>query len=283
MLINLNSDGNNVTIFANASWPTSLNFSGLENSRYFADVPSDFLGPCGFANEDPDRGPDIDLNGGPTEILHSFWRGLINDILADTDSPTLAWQAFRTSMMSTAYYDWQPRSYYSEPALITSVVSWQVPIGRKGLWAVLINIALHLLLVSVTFVWFVLATQYSLLNNPWQAVSQLKATGTEKLLEEATIPNRKDVQDVVRASGMERVRFAIRKRPESGRVCLSPLQDFGAESVKAEASPMRADSGEIISLEYRRSGSHEVAVQNDGDESRSPLCPSQRTHTVATI
>lgn len=248
-------DSENVTIFANTSWPTALNISNLDNSQYFANIPSDFLGPCAFTTEDSTRESEMGLwyDGTNGEVLHSYWRALISDVLVATDSPALAWQAFRTSMMSTAYYDWQPRSYYSEPALITSIVSRQVPVGRRGLWIALTNIALHLLLVSITFVWFVHATQYSLLNNPWQAVSQLKAPETEKLLEESTMPNKKDVQDVIRASGMERVRFAVRRRPESGRVCLSPLQDFGA------------DSGEAISLEYRRSGLHEAAVQNDGD------------------
>ncbi|KAF2137424.1 uncharacterized protein K452DRAFT_302004 [Aplosporella prunicola CBS 121167] len=193
-------------------------------------------------------------------LLHPVSIALVEDILEDTDNPALAWQALTTSLMGAAYRDWAPYFTVSEPVTTILAISTQFPQHQKGFWIVVGNLVAHFALVTTAFIWFLRSTQYSLLNNPWQAVSQLIAPETKELLENATMADGKQVQECIRASGREGLRFKIKKESEKDRVCLLLAQQVDGDIKTLKQQPSqedielvtRASSVEIGGLSRRR-------------------------------
>lgn len=149
-------------------------------------------------------------------ILNAIFR----DTLIDTGNPALAWQALTTSVMRMAYYDWLPTFDSFSDAKITSTVPCQVPIHSTGFSIVAANLALHLVLFTISVVWFRLATKTSLLNNAWQVVAQLKSRETEELLDHAIVLTDSEVKRKIKQDHEPRRRFMIREdgQPDGGRL-----------------------------------------------------------------
>lgn len=152
----------------------------------------------------------------PGTILNSIFR----DTLIDTGNPALAWQALTTSVMRMAYYDWLPTFDTFLDAKITSKVPCQVPIHFTGFSIVTADLALHLILFTVSVIWFSLATKTSLLNNAWQVVAQLKSRETEGLLDHATVLTDSEVKRKIKQDHEPRRRFRIREygQPDGARL-----------------------------------------------------------------
>lgn len=143
-------------------------------------------------------------------VLGTILNSIFRDTLIDTDNPALAWQALTTSVMRMAYYDWLPTFGTFSDAKITSKVPCQVPIHSTGFSIVAANLALHLILFTVSAIWFRLATKTSLLNNAWQVVAQLKSRETGELLDHATMLTDSEVKRRIKQDHEPRRRFRIR-------------------------------------------------------------------------
>lgn len=101
---------------------------------------------------------------------------LFNDILNTTESPALALQAQMTTLMRMAYYDWLPQfsaatesfALFSRPSL--------APYRHTGYWVVIVVLAVHSILIAWTTLLFCKRTQYSNLDDAWQAIAQVASS-----------------------------------------------------------------------------------------------------------
>ncbi|KAI1158798.1 hypothetical protein F5B18DRAFT_639362, partial [Nemania serpens] len=92
-----------------------------------------------------------------------------------------------TSVLSSAYYDWLPAFSKNGTATITTVVQRAQPLYRTGYTIAMTTVALHLTTFIIILILFWKFTRFSLLDNAWQAVSQVVSTETMPLLVKSTM------------------------------------------------------------------------------------------------
>ncbi|KAF2140825.1 uncharacterized protein K452DRAFT_272481 [Aplosporella prunicola CBS 121167] len=192
-------------------WPLNMSFNPPQSQSYNNSETQEQFWTNYSTNETADF-----LSSTLNPVLNS----LFLDIMEETENPALALQALLTSVIRTAYYDLLPTFNAEEIIETTSFEPCQVPQHTKGFTIVAVNIVLHLALFITTAIWFASTTRYSLLNNVWQAVAQLKAPETEELLKESSMVDDKTVRAHVNQLELRR-RFFVQKRDDEERVCLS--------------------------------------------------------------
>ncbi|KAL0258769.1 hypothetical protein SLS55_006273 [Diplodia seriata] len=131
---------------------------------------------------------------------------LVADVVAETGNPALAWQALLTSTTRAAYYDWLPTFTAKSNISKTSMVYCQVPRHSRGFFIVVADMAVHLLLVAGTVIWFCKATCTTMISDAWHVVGHFKSRGVNEMLEEVTVVDDSNVKEVIKNSEVLRRR-----------------------------------------------------------------------------
>ena len=99
--------------------------------------------------------------------------GVFNDTLTETNSPALALQAVLTMALRMSYYDWIPLFDAESGTTMTFFESALIPIYRRGFWAVITIVSIHVVISIIAIIGFITRTQQSLLKNSWQVIAQI--------------------------------------------------------------------------------------------------------------
>lgn len=135
----------------------------------------------------------------PFQVVNSLLTQVFNDVLNTTDSPALAFQALRTLLYRSAYYDHLSAfSPAADEATITRFNLVRVPQERWGLITVIVIIGANLLLFVLTTCLFLSTTSSSFIENAWHTVAQISQSDEARpLLEKATLAADEDIDDWV--------------------------------------------------------------------------------------
>jgi hypothetical protein len=155
-------------------------------------------------------------------VAERYLKAVFQDILRTTGRPALALQAFNTIYFQEKYYEHLTDFNGYAPATIQSFVSVLVPATNRGLIAVTMVLSLHLILVFIAVVWFKSWTQYSMLGNSWQSVSQTYSYATESIYEVAPHLTDSEIGRMLVAEGRGKLK---------GQIALDEEQRAGIQAV----------------------------------------------------
>ena len=133
-------------------------------------------------------------------LAHPLHTADFNDTIFETDSLAKAVQALNTNLMRMVYYDHIASFDLTTNASQSFFTFQSVPATSNGYWAVISMIVLHVLLCSIIFVQFT-RTKPSMLNNSWQAVSQISNStnpAVQEILRRSPMVSNDDVKDWIR-------------------------------------------------------------------------------------
>ena len=137
-----------------------------------------------------------------TSIPHEDYQTIFTEALFNTQRPTVALQAFFTSITGSLLTFYYPRNSIESPAKVLTSASLLAPQQIRGLVAVSGILVAHLACVAVITALFLRQTRYSAQGNYWHGVAQLFSTETQSILEEGAyitddVPQRiaKDLKD----------------------------------------------------------------------------------------
>ncbi|KAF6807996.1 hypothetical protein CSOJ01_07846 [Colletotrichum sojae] len=140
---------------------------------------------------------------------------MLNDIINETNSPSLALQAVWTAIARFIYYDYM--SLYTpdnnETATITPFTQTIVPIHRRGYWAVMALLAVFLAVFAHACFLFS-STQFSLPDNAWYTVAQISESAeTSSILSRARVKSDDEVRALSKElqDDDEEDRFVVRR------------------------------------------------------------------------
>ena len=156
----------------------------------------------------------------PFTFLSSLQSDLFVDVLKETRNPALAMQSLLTSLTRMAYYEWLPTFNVKQDLKIKSFKSCQVPQSHRGFTIVMTTLLIHHILFAIVALLFFKKTRYSMLNNAWQAISQVTSPSTAQMLEQATMIQDKTVRGWLDGSTAGRRRYAIQRIGDGRRVGL---------------------------------------------------------------
>lgn len=142
-------------------------------------------------------------------VAHRYLKAVFQDIIQTTGRPALALQAFNTIYFQEKYYEHLSDFNAYAPAKIQSFVSVLVPASKRGLIAVTTVLLVHLILVFIAVAWFRSRTQYSLLGNSWQSVSQTFSPATESIYDVAPLLTDTEVGKILAEEGRGKIRGEI--------------------------------------------------------------------------
>lgn len=132
-------------------------------------------------------------------------------IFQDTQKPTLALQAFITTMFQVGYYGDINQFGTVAPTVMQSFVSVQVPSGFTGLIIVTSVLMAHMVLVAASVVLFQTRTRYSMLGNSWQAVAQTYSPETAGIHAHSSTLSDTEVEKILIAGGRGTTRVGLGK------------------------------------------------------------------------
>lgn len=136
---------------------------------------------------------------------------IVNDILNNTDHPSLMLQAFTTMQYSEAYYNDIVAFDLQDPdATIQYFVSAVVPIRRRGYWAVAVIIVCHLVLVlGIVGLYIAWGGPGNILGQAWSSVTQLRSQEMGHIFQNGDILMDEDVKKLLKKQGVRKRRVGL--------------------------------------------------------------------------
>ncbi|KAF2140551.1 uncharacterized protein K452DRAFT_359604 [Aplosporella prunicola CBS 121167] len=129
---------------------------------------------------------------------------IFQDILKETNDPSLALQAQLTNLVRMIYYDALTMFSHNTTAITTTFETHVYPKYRRGIIAIFVNIGAHIAFMTTVIALFATCTRYSLLDNAWAALAQISTRATEGLLRTATLKSDDQVQAQLKENGRSR-------------------------------------------------------------------------------
>ena len=129
----------------------------------------------------PPGGNAVSVSKGNPSYVSVF-----SDTIEQTRSPARAMQALHTSMLIQRFYGQLERTSYKANATTVFSVEVFIPSRWVGFGVVVAVVALHLVVVLSTTLWFIRHSQYTLLGNSWQAVAQITCDAALPFLKKTT-------------------------------------------------------------------------------------------------
>jgi hypothetical protein len=162
-----------------------------------------------------------DASAGGITLTDSLQAMMFNDIIEETGSPALALQAYTTTVLRMAYYDYLPLFDTSSQSTSSSFKRLLVPVSSRGYITVLCITVIHCaFMMIITFI-FIQRTQCTMLDNSWQAVSQLVTDQVSlDILSNSSMSLDKEVTQWLKEHGKGQTRVRLQQRQELERVGL---------------------------------------------------------------
>ena len=152
--------------------------------------------------------------------VHTIQGAVVRDILRETGQLNIALQAFVTTLFQMSYYDFLGQFDIQAPADMALQVPFLMPVRSKGLLAVATMFTVHLFLITTISVLFFFKTKYTMMGNPWQAVSQLTSEETEDVITNGTMSTDRDIGKRLKPLGLKRRRVILKSSDDSERVTI---------------------------------------------------------------
>ncbi|KAF6815886.1 hypothetical protein CMUS01_12364 [Colletotrichum musicola] len=152
---------------------------------------------------------------GAGNVADMFYVQMLDDMIKETDSPSLALQAVWTALARAMYYEYISlyTPYNNETAIITYFAQTTVPVHRRGYWAVMALLAAFLAVFTVACFLFS-STQFSLPDNAWHTVAQISESAeTSSILSRARVKSDDEVRALSKElqDDDEEDRFVVRR------------------------------------------------------------------------
>lgn len=134
---------------------------------------------------------------------------IVQDIIAETQNPALAWQAHTTMLLRMAYYDMMAIFSHDDSQTVVLYETASFPQSRRGLIIVLLMLIAHLVMVLITVLLFFTSTQYSMVGNAWQTTAQTMTAETELILSKSGMATDKEVEKMLKRESKGRIRVRL--------------------------------------------------------------------------
>ncbi|PHH89416.1 hypothetical protein CDD83_6111 [Cordyceps sp. RAO-2017] len=162
------------------------------------------------AGDIPDVGVTLSAKSREEDkAAYQTYSSLFQDTLRDTGNPALALQAIIAAVCQTAYYEKLAIEDRRAPASTSFSSSTLIPLRWTGFIVATAIVATHLVIFLTVTVLFLRLTSSSLLNNCWQAVSQVVTEDTLPILSRADSMKDKDIEQWAKSKSLHRKRFGV--------------------------------------------------------------------------
>jgi hypothetical protein len=143
---------------------------------------------------------------------------LVQEMVATGASVAFALQSIITVLSGMAYYDQIAQFNNNQTAEIDYFVIANTPKRFWGLLAVCIVLVLHIILILIVVTTFARESQYSMLNNTWQGLSQAVTEETRDYLSKASMMTDSEMEEKMKQDGVKRMAVGVEEIDGSGVV-----------------------------------------------------------------
>ena len=141
---------------------------------------------------------------------------LFQEIVQTGGSVAFALQSMITVLSGMAYYDQILQFDNNQPVQVDYFVTANNPRHYRGLLAVSIALAIHLVLIITVTVLFATGSRLSMLGNTWQALSQAVTEDTKRYIAVSSMMLDSKVEEKMEEDGVSKETMGLAQTDESG-------------------------------------------------------------------